>query len=163
MRMSLSLRTTAMEPNLIEMIEPTSSSVTRTGPKSTTAKVRPGRSGKRPSLDNLRALISRKEDKTHNTPESSGTVSNGNRQRSAGTPGQPKGYRSGHGQQSSRSVMTGPLNEEQRHEWYKDDNLNVRLRLNGLVSGSGLGEMRAGHPVHHSQRLQSPARVKSRS
>lgn len=58
--------------------------------------------------------------------------------------------------------MTGTLTAKQRQERYNDDNLKVRLRLNGLVGGSGLGQMRAGYPQHQVQRLASQARVASR-
>ena len=145
---------------MVGLIEPTSSSATRTGSKSITRKARPGPSGKRPSLDNLKTLISRKEDKTRKTVPSSGAPSNESRQGSTGTPGQPKRQHSGHGRQSK----TGPLTEEQRQAMYDDDGLKLRLRMNGLVSGSDLGpQLRAGRPHQPTQPLNSRAKVTSRS
>lgn len=144
------------------MIEPTTSSVTKTGMDSATLKAQTGRSGKRPSMDNLRKFSLTKQDKTSNTPKASNGILNEPRQRSTSTPAQSKGHRSGQGRQSSHSVMTGTLTEKQRQEWYKDDNLKVRLRLNGLVGGSGLGQMRAGYTQHQVQRLVSQARVATR-
>lgn len=144
------------------MIGPTTSSVTKMGLDSATPKAQTGRSGKRPSMDNLRKFSLRKQDKTSNTAEASDGILNGCRQRSTPTPAQSKGHRSGQGRQASNSVMTRTLTEKQRQEWYKEDNLKVRLRLHGLVGGSGLGQMRAGYPQHQVQRLASQARVASR-
>lgn len=113
-------------------------------------------------MDNLKIFSLRKQDKTSHSPEASYGLLNESRQRSTATPAQSKGHRSGGNRQSSNSVMTGTLTEEQRQEWYKDDNLKVRLRLNGLVGGSGLRQIRASYPQQQVQPLVSQARVASR-
>ena len=161
--MSLSPRAKAVALHTIEMIEPASSSVTGVGPKSATAKTQQKQSRKRPSLDNFRLRSLRKEGKTWNTPETPDPGSEETRQQSTGTSGQAQGHRSGQGRQSSQPVMTAPIDEKQRQQWYQDDNLKLRLRVNGLVSGSGLGQMKAGYPCQQAQPPQSKARVASRS
>ena len=161
--MSLSPRAKAVAPDTIEMIEPAPSSVTGAGPKSATAKIQQKQSRKRPSLDNFRLRSLRKEGKTWNNPETPDPGSEEARQWSTGTSGQPQGHRNREGRQSSQPVMTGPIDEKQRQQWYQDENLKLRLRVNGLVSGSGLGQMRAGYPCQQAQPPQSKARAVSRS
>ncbi|KAI4134147.1 MAG: hypothetical protein LQ347_001767 [Umbilicaria vellea] len=102
------------------------------GLNSATAKSQSGRSGKRPSMDNLKIFSLRKQDKTSHTPEASDRLLNDSPQQSMAMLAQSKGHRSGQGRPSSNSVMTGTATEQQHQEWYKDENLKVRLRLNGL-------------------------------
>lgn len=113
-------------------------------------------------MDNLKIFSLRKQDKTSHTPEASDRLLNDSPQQSMAMLAQSKGHRSGQGRPSSNSVMTGTATEQQHQEWYKDENLKVRLRLNGLVGGSGLGQIRAGYPQQQVQSLASQARVTSR-